>query len=268
MPVVEGRRHARARARPRRRPARARKSSRRARQPLSGPRRTTRSARPSAPAAARSGRSARGRGRRGRGAARRQFVAGANRDGWHLRGVEAGRDYEAAVRRHPRAAAKGTHAPSCGGALRVPDRDRGRAHLQARNLLLRAARCDLPRRGRPGEAARHGQLRDRTGPDDRRRRRAAPRRERNRLAGERSRRTTSTSSCSRGSRSRASALRRSSTKQASSVLLDDRDLRPGEKFADADLIGIPIRVTVGRRRSRTAPSTFATAPRATSNVYS
>ena len=31
------------------------------------------------------------------------------------------------------------------------------------------------------------------------------------------------------------------------VLLDDRDLRPGEKFADADLIGVPVRVTVGRK---------------------
>jgi prolyl-tRNA synthetase len=33
----------------------------------------------------------------------------------------------------------------------------------------------------------------------------------------------------------------------SSVLLDDRDLRAGEKFADADLIGCPIRVTVGKK---------------------
>jgi prolyl-tRNA synthetase len=31
------------------------------------------------------------------------------------------------------------------------------------------------------------------------------------------------------------------------VLLDDRDLRHGEKFADADLIGCPVRVTVGRK---------------------
>src|SRR5262249_53004222 len=31
------------------------------------------------------------------------------------------------------------------------------------------------------------------------------------------------------------------------VLLDDRDARAGEKFADADLIGIPIRVTVGKK---------------------
>ena len=31
------------------------------------------------------------------------------------------------------------------------------------------------------------------------------------------------------------------------VLLDDRDQRAGEKFADADLIGCPIRVTVGSK---------------------
>ncbi|MBN2128751.1 MAG: proline--tRNA ligase [Sedimentisphaerales bacterium] len=31
------------------------------------------------------------------------------------------------------------------------------------------------------------------------------------------------------------------------VLLDDRDLRGGVKFKDADLIGIPVRVTVGKR---------------------
>ena len=34
------------------------------------------------------------------------------------------------------------------------------------------------------------------------------------------------------------------------VLLDDRDERPGVKFADADLIGIPCRVTVGARGLR------------------
>jgi len=31
------------------------------------------------------------------------------------------------------------------------------------------------------------------------------------------------------------------------VLLDDRDERPGVKFKDADLIGIPLRVTVGKK---------------------
>jgi prolyl-tRNA synthetase len=31
------------------------------------------------------------------------------------------------------------------------------------------------------------------------------------------------------------------------VLLDDRDLRAGEKFADADIVGCPIRVTAGKK---------------------
>ena len=31
------------------------------------------------------------------------------------------------------------------------------------------------------------------------------------------------------------------------VLVDDRDERPGVKFKDADLIGIPLRVTIGGR---------------------
>jgi prolyl-tRNA synthetase len=31
------------------------------------------------------------------------------------------------------------------------------------------------------------------------------------------------------------------------VMLDDRDERPGVKFKDADLIGIPIRITVGKK---------------------
>ena len=46
-----------------------------------------------------------------------QFVAGANRDGFHLRGVQAGRDYEPrfADIREPR---EGDRCPECGGALR------------------------------------------------------------------------------------------------------------------------------------------------------
>jgi prolyl-tRNA synthetase len=31
------------------------------------------------------------------------------------------------------------------------------------------------------------------------------------------------------------------------VLLDDRVARPGEKFADADLVGAPIRITAGKK---------------------
>jgi prolyl-tRNA synthetase len=31
------------------------------------------------------------------------------------------------------------------------------------------------------------------------------------------------------------------------VLVDDRDERAGEKFADADLMGVPTRITVGKK---------------------
>ena len=31
------------------------------------------------------------------------------------------------------------------------------------------------------------------------------------------------------------------------MLVDDREQRAGEKFADADLIGIPSRITVGKK---------------------
>ena len=45
----------------------------------------------------------------------------------------------------------------------------------------------------------------------------------------------------------AESLYRSCSDAGLEVLLDDRDERPGVKFADADLIGIPHRVTIGDR---------------------
>jgi prolyl-tRNA synthetase len=48
-------------------------------------------------------------------------------------------------------------------------------------------------------------------------------------------------------REAADALYRSCTERNMEVLLDDTDDRPGVKFADADLIGIPHRITVGDR---------------------
>lgn len=37
------------------------------------------------------------------------------------------------------------------------------------------------------------------------------------------------------------------TKAGVEVLFDDRDLRPGEKFADADLLGLPLRIVVSEK---------------------
>src|SRR5512138_3465377 len=46
-------------------------------------------------------------------------------------------------------------------------------------------------------------------------------------------------------RDAAEKLYRELTEAGVEVLLDDRDERAGVKFKDADLIGIPVRVTIG-----------------------
>ncbi len=45
----------------------------------------------------------------------------------------------------------------------------------------------------------------------------------------------------------AETLYRTLLDQGTDILLDDRDLRAGAKFKDADLLGIPVRVTIGSR---------------------
>lgn len=45
----------------------------------------------------------------------------------------------------------------------------------------------------------------------------------------------------------AEALERGLTERGYEVLLDDRDAKPGFKFKDADLIGLPLRVTISAR---------------------
>ncbi|QYU68539.1 hypothetical protein J4558_27765 [Leptolyngbya sp. 15MV] len=45
----------------------------------------------------------------------------------------------------------------------------------------------------------------------------------------------------------ASSLARALSAQGLDVLIDDRDERPGVKFKDADLIGIPVRITIGEK---------------------
>ena len=79
---------------------------------------TRRSARRSAPAAARSGPVGVGLEIVADDTLREgQFVAGANRDGWHLLGVQAARDYEPRFA-DIREAREGDRCPVCGGALR------------------------------------------------------------------------------------------------------------------------------------------------------
>jgi prolyl-tRNA synthetase len=51
----------------------------------------------------------------------------------------------------------------------------------------------------------------------------------------------------RGGEDGAAQLASELAEQGLDVLLDDRDERPGVKFNDADLIGVPIRMTVSAR---------------------
>ncbi len=51
----------------------------------------------------------------------------------------------------------------------------------------------------------------------------------------------------RGARARRRGSTRSCPRLGLDTLYDDRDAGPGEKFADAELLGCPARVTIGRR---------------------
>jgi prolyl-tRNA synthetase len=175
-----------------------------------------------------------------------EFVTGANKDGFHLRGVAAGRDYQPrfADIREP---VEGDRCPKCGGALRFQTAievghifnfgDKYSSGLDAtfldedgREKLLLGGSYGIG----PGRiiAAVIEQRHDENGiagwP-----REIAP--------------YDVHVVVLPGLEEPAEAVAASIEASGSSVLLDDRDLRAGEKFADADLIGCPVRVTVGKK---------------------
>ena len=145
-----------------------------------------------------------------------------------------------ARRRPPRRAGRHGRRPP------DPDRarDRGRQHLQARHPLLRAARRDLPRRVGQGRS-RSGWARTASA------RRASPRRPIEQFADEQGiswPRSIAPFDLhlvglgKEGSEERAlgrARCTRSSQGTGLRVLYDDRDAGPGEKFADAELLGVP-----------------------------
>ena len=178
-----------------------------------------------------------------------QFVAGGNRDGWHLLGVEAGRDYEPTFAdiREP---VEGDTCPVCGGMLRFETAievghifkfgDRYSTPLDARFLDEDGAEKPLIGGSYgigPGRvmAAVVEQRHDENGivwPSS-----IAPY-------------DVHVLSLDGGSAevsAQAEAVATTLADAGLEVLLDDRDERPGEKFADADLIGCPVRVIVGKK---------------------
>jgi prolyl-tRNA synthetase len=174
-----------------------------------------------------------------------QFVAGANRDGRHLRGVEAGRDYQPEWADLRQSAATDT-CPNCGGALRF------QTAIEVGHIFKLGTRYSDPlgatfldEDGRekalvmgsygigPARvmAAAVEQFHDEHGivwpaalaPYDAH--------------------VVALPGAEEIALEAAEAL----SAAGRDVLLDDRDQRAGEKFADADLIGCPIRVTAGRK---------------------
>jgi prolyl-tRNA synthetase len=174
-----------------------------------------------------------------------QFVAGANRTGWHLRGVELGRDYQARLA-DIREAKEGDTCPGCGGRLSF------QTAVEVGHIFKLGTRYSVPLGAtfldeagveQPLVMGSYGIGLARI------------------MAA-----TVEQSHDEHGIRwppalapydvhlvvlpgleERAAAAADELAAAGFDVLLDDRDLRAGEKFADADLIGLPLRVTMGKR---------------------
>ena len=174
-----------------------------------------------------------------------QFVAGANRDGFHLRGVEAGRDYQPRFA-DLRVSTDGDTCPHCGGKLRFETAiEVGHIFkLETRfSEPLGATFLDEDGQERPLIMGSYG-----IGPARVMAAIVEQRHDENGIIWPASIAPYDVHVVvvpgAEEIGERAAEILSDAGKD---VLLDDRDRRPGEKFADADLIGVPIRVTAGKR---------------------
>jgi prolyl-tRNA synthetase len=178
-----------------------------------------------------------------------QFVAGANRTGYHLRGVEAGRDFqpEFADLRQPK---EGDACPVCGGRLGFQTAievghifklgTRFSEALGAKYLdedgvekpIVMGSYGIGPGRVLAAAVEQHGSEEGIVWPAE-----ISPYDVHLVVLGWDNPELVAL----------GDELAESLSAEGLDVLLDDRELRPGEKFADADLIGCPLRVTVGRK---------------------
>jgi len=178
-----------------------------------------------------------------------QFVAGANRTGFHLRGVEAGRDYEPRFA-DLREAKEDDACPKCGGRLRFQTAiEIGHIFKLGTfySVPLEATFLDESGSARPLVMGSYG-----IGPGRIMAAAVEQRHDEHGIAWPRSiapYEAEVVAIGAAGAEAVATAERLADELEAAgvSVLLDDRDMRPGEKFADADLLGCPVRVTVGKK---------------------
>jgi prolyl-tRNA synthetase len=178
-----------------------------------------------------------------------QFVAGANRTGRHLRGVEAGRDYQARFA-DIREAKAGDACPRCGGRLGF------QIAIEVGHIFklgtfysepLGATYLDETGVERPIVMGSYG-----IGPG----RIMAAAVEQNHdeegiawpaALAPYDAEIVPIEAAGLEAMGIAERLADELEETGAEVLVDDRDRRPGEKFADADLIGCPVRITVGKK---------------------
>jgi len=174
-----------------------------------------------------------------------QYIVGANRDDWHLKGVQAGRDFQAEFV-DLRVVKEGDTCPNCGGKLTIEQA------IEIGHIFKLGTFYSVPFEANfldedgtekplvmgsygigPGRviAAIVEQHHDEQGivwP-----RAVAP--------------YDVHVVALPGVEEQADEAAAALDAAGLSVLLDDRDARAGEKFADADLLGLPYRVTVGKK---------------------
>jgi prolyl-tRNA synthetase len=174
-----------------------------------------------------------------------QYVVGANRDDVHLRGAQAGRDYEPrfADLREIRA---GDACPNCGGHLRL------QVAIEVGHIFkletrfsepLNATFVDEDGTERPLVMGCYG-----IGPGRIIATAVEQSHDEDGIVWPHSIAPYDVHVVALpGVEQQAEEAARLLDEAGAQVLLDDRDARAGEKFADADLIGIPLRVTVGKK---------------------
>jgi prolyl-tRNA synthetase len=174
------------------------------------------------------------------------YVAGANRTGYHLRNVILGRDFEGEVADIQEVEA-GDECPRCGGTLRIEPA------IEVGNIFKLGTRYSDPLGAtyldeggveRPIVMGSYG-----IGPA--------------RIAAAAIEQSNDEAGCiwppsiapydawmvviGEDAAAPAERLEAELRERGLTALVDDRDQSPGSKFADADLIGAPVRVTLGKR---------------------
>jgi prolyl-tRNA synthetase len=174
-----------------------------------------------------------------------QYVAGANRDGWHLRGVQAGRDYNPRFA-DIRQANAGDACPECGGKL-IEQTAIELGHIfklgTFYSVPFGATFLDEGGEEKPLVMGSYG-----IGPARTMAAIVEQHHDEQGIAWPASVAPYEVHVVAiPGMEEVAMSAAEPLAAEGFDVLVDDRDARAGEKFADADLIGCPLRVTVGRK---------------------